>query len=120
MKKMNLYVVALCALAIAACADKTNKSASNDSGYAPSSMAGPATASQTSYGTVQAIDQLQRQDVGVGVMGAAAAGGMPGDKVYRVTVRMDDGSTQVLALESAPGYKIGDRVRYINGTVQPY
>ncbi|MYM24788.1 hypothetical protein GTP46_19305 [Duganella sp. FT135W] len=121
MKKMNLYVMMLCTLAFAACADKMNKSASNDSGYAPSGMAGPATAAtQTGYGTVQAIDQLQRQDIGVGVMGAAAAGGMPGDKLYRVTVRLDDGSTQMVALESAPNYKIGDRIRYSNGTVQPY
>jgi outer membrane lipoprotein SlyB len=81
---------------------------------------GSATSSQTSYGVVQAIDQLQRQDVGVGVMGAAAAGGMPTDKVYRITVRLDDGSTQMVVLESSPSYKIGDRIRYSNGTVQTY
>ena len=81
---------------------------------------GSATSSQTSYGVVQAIDQLQRQDVGVGVMGAAAAGGMPTDKVYRITVRLDDGSTQMVVLESSPSYKIGDRIRYSNGSVQSY
>ncbi|WP_229205502.1 MULTISPECIES: hypothetical protein [unclassified Duganella] len=78
------------------------------------------TSAQTSYGVVQAIDQLQRQDVGVGVMGAAVAGGLPGDKVYRVTVRLDDGSTQMVVLESSPSYKIGDRIRYSNGAVQSY
>jgi hypothetical protein len=78
---------------------------------------------QTSYGVVQAIDQMQRQDVGVGVVGAAAAGGstgMPTDKVYRVTVRMDDGSSQMVVVESMPSYKIGDRVRYSDGTVVAY
>jgi hypothetical protein len=78
---------------------------------------------QTSYGVVQAIDQMQRQDVGVGAVGAAAAGGstgMPSDKVYRVTVRMDDGSSQMVVVESMPTYKIGDRVRYSDGTVMAY
>ena len=79
---------------------------------------------QTSYGTVQAIDQMQRQDVGVGAMGAAAAGGAmagsPTDRVYRVTVRMDDGSSQLIVVDSMPPYKIGDRVRYNNGTLSPY
>ncbi|MBP1207623.1 hypothetical protein JOD97_005706 [Duganella sp. 1411] len=79
---------------------------------------------QTSYGTVQAIDQMQRQDVGAGAVGAAAAGGTmtgsPTDRVYRVTVRMDDGSSQLIVVDSMPPYKIGDRVRYNNGTLSPY
>ncbi|MCU6498661.1 hypothetical protein LPN04_12745 [Rugamonas sp. A1-17] len=78
---------------------------------------------QTSYGVVQAIDQMQRQDVGVGAVGAAAAGGsvgMPTDRVYRVTVRMDDGSNQMVVVDSMPSYKIGDRVRYSNGTLSSY
>lgn len=142
MKMMNLCGAALCVLAVAACADRVNQSsntAGSDSGYSSTSrsptgygMAAqptPATApagmasspsAQTSYGVVQAIDQLQRQDVGVGVMGAAAAGSMPTDRVYRVTVRLDDGSTQMVVLESSPGYKIGDRIRYSNGSVQRY
>ncbi|MTV38097.1 hypothetical protein [Duganella radicis] len=121
MKKMTLCAMALCALSMAACADRMNQGGSDTN---TSSMAGPATntstTSPTSYGVVQAIDQMQRQDVGVGVMGAAAAGGMPTDKVYRVTVRMDDGSTQMVVVEASPSYKIGDRVRYSNGAVQPY
>lgn len=145
MNKMTLCAMALCAFSVAACADRMNNGSrgtgSTDStsstssttgsgsgsggGYAPSSMTGPSTTttSQTTYGVVQAIDQMQRQDVGVGLVGAAAAGGSTGtptDKVYRVTVRMDDGSSQMVVLDSAPSYKIGDRVRYNNGAVQAY
>lgn len=88
----------------------------------------PATSAQsssmaTAYGSVQAIDQMQRQDISAGTMGAAAAGGgigAPTDKVYRVTVRLDDGSTQMVVLDSMPSYKIGDRVRYNNGAVERY
>lgn len=53
--------------------------------------------------------------------GAAAAGGSmgsPTDKVYRVTLRLDDGTIQTVLAESMPGYKAGDRVRYANGMVQ--
>lgn len=35
---------------------------------------------------------------------------------YRVTVRMDDGSTRLLSLPSAPGYAVGDRVRVLGGS----
>jgi hypothetical protein len=93
MKMMNLCGAALCVLAVAACADRMNQTsntAGSDSGYSSTPLPdrlrhGRATPA-TSYGVVQAIDQMQRQDVGVGVMGAAAAGSMPTDKVYRVTV----------------------------------
>lgn len=80
---------------------------------------------QTTYGVVAAIDQMQRQDVGVGAVGAAAVGGstaMPSDRVYRVTVRMNDGSSQMVVVDSAPSYQIGDRVRYdgSSGTLISY
>ncbi|PHV07621.1 hypothetical protein CSQ96_10605 [Janthinobacterium sp. BJB412] len=114
-----------------------NSSASSSTGAADQSRAGkqaarsttgPATSAQsgsvaTAYGAVQAIDQMQRQDISAGTMGAAAAGGSigaPTDKVYRVTVRLDDGSTQMVVLDSMPGYKIGDRVRYNNGVLERY
>jgi hypothetical protein len=123
MKMMNLCAAALCVLTVAACADRMNKSsntAGSDSGYGSGTAAQSMPAMAPGYGVVQAIDQLQRQDVGVGVMGAAAAGGMPTDKVYRVTVRLDDGRMQMVVLESSPSYKIGDRIRYSNGSVQGY
>ena len=36
--------------------------------------------------------------------------------LYRVTVRMDDGSVRSVSLPSAPGYAVGDRVRVLNGS----
>ena len=99
--------------------------ASTGSSYGSGAQSGTSTSSsaQTSYGVVQAIDQMQRQDVGVGAVGAAAAGGsagLPTDKVYRVTVRMDDGTSQMVVVDSMPSYKIGDRVRYNNGMLSNY
>jgi hypothetical protein len=103
----------------------TGSSPTTGSSYGSGAQSGTSTSSsaQTSYGVVQAIDQMQRQDVGVGAVGAAAAGGsagLPTDKVYRVTVRMDDGTSQMVVVDSMPSYKIGDRVRYNNGMLSSY
>lgn len=85
--------------------------------------AGTAAAQAASVGVVQTVDQITRQDaMSMGLAsGAAAAGGTmgsPTSKVYRVTLRMDDGTTQTVIAESMPSYKNGDRVRYANGAVQ--
>ena len=99
-----------------------NSTASSGSGSGYGSTAGSSSVA-AAYGSVQAIDQMQRQDISAGTMGAAAAGGSigaPTDKVYRVTLRLDDGSTQMVVLDSMPSYKIGDRVRYNNGKVERY
>ncbi|MES2348158.1 MAG: hypothetical protein V4641_11375 [Pseudomonadota bacterium] len=103
----------------------SSSSQTTGSSYGSGAQSGTSTSSsaQTSYGVVQAIDQMQRQDVGVGAVGAAAAGGsagLPTDKVYRVTVRMDDGTSQMVVVDSMPSYKIGDRVRYNNGMLSSY
>lgn len=132
MKTNKQWVAALCMLAMAGCAsDRTGgdtsdggspSSAGTTSSGAPSMPSGTADA-QASYGVVQSIDQMQRQDVGVGVVGAAAVGGstgMPSDKVYRVTVRLDDGGSQMVVVDSMPSYKIGDRVRYSDGALVAY
>ena len=74
----------------------------------------------TGYGIIQTIEPLQRQDISAGTIGAAAVGGsgMGTDKVYRVTLHMDDGSTQQVVVESMPNYRKGDRVRYNNGALE--
>jgi hypothetical protein len=129
MKTNKQWAAALCMIAMAGCASDrindtptgaSNTPMTNSTAQAGMSNGGGA---RMSSGVVQAIDQMQRQDVGVGVMGAAAAGGGTGagtDKVYRVTVRMEDGSSQMVVVDSMPGYKIGDRVRYGDGTVAAY
>lgn len=124
MEKMTMAIMAL--LVMAGCANRPSDSnIPGTGGYnSNTAMATPTAQDRMAYGVVQAIDQMQRQDVGVGVMSAMAAGGStsgtPTDKVYRVTVRMEDGSSQLVVLESEPSYKIGDRVRYSNGNVQAY
>jgi hypothetical protein len=77
--------------------------------------------------TVVSIDVVPRQgssegDSGTsGTVGSSAAGatGMSagGDRVYRITARMDDGSTRVVTQESTPDFRAGDRVNLSNGII---
>lgn len=103
-----------------------NRTGSTRNSMNNSSNTSTATA-QNWGGVVTAVDPILRQDaaaMGVGMAGAAAAGGMlsnegsPNDKVYRITMRADDGTTQVVVVDNMPTYKAGDRVRYRNGSVQ--
>ena len=58
---------------------------------------------------------------GAGSMAGAAVGGTAGagaDRVYRITLRMDDGSTRVITQESAPTFRSGDRVNLSGGEIQ--
>lgn len=58
-------------------------------------------------GGALAGNQMQRNMQG--------AGGS--DQVYRVTVRMDNGSLQTIAMETTGGVQVGDRVRLDNGNI---
>jgi len=149
MNRTSLWMTGLLALTLSACSSDSTRSSSSDTAGSTSDTAsdmsgsgdaaastdaiddgGSASAStnvqatpQISYGTVQAIDLMARQDVGVGAVGAAAVGGSIGsasDKVYRVSVKMDDGSSQVVLVDAMPGYKTGDRVRYSKGILQQF
>ena len=58
---------------------------------------------------------------GAGTMAGAAVGGTAAataDRVYRVTLRMDDGSTRVVTQEWAPTFRSGDRVNLSGGEIQ--
>lgn len=101
--------------------------ASTSARSSASSGTSVASAPSTWSGVVTAIDPILRQDaaaMGIGSVGAAAVGGTmakeggPTDRIYRVTLRADDGTTQTVTVESMPSYKTGDRVRYSNGSVQ--
>lgn len=58
----------------------------------------------------------------------AVAGGVVGNQIekkvrstksYEITVRMDDGSTQVLSESVAPSWRQGDKIKLIGGKIQP-
>jgi outer membrane lipoprotein SlyB len=42
-----------------------------------------------------------------------------GDDIFKIFVRMDDGTYQAIAQESAPVVRPGDRVRVYDGVVTP-
>lgn len=88
----------------------------------------------TSYGVIQSIDAMPREQA-FGTAGATMGGSMsaqsggsgamtgsgaPGDMVYRLTLRMDDGSTRAVIQESRPGFQTGDRVRMPSSMLQRY
>jgi hypothetical protein len=96
-----------------------------------SSAAGASTAASSSpNATVVSIDIMPRQGAaatGAGTVAGAAVGGsgsagatgssMETDRVYRVTLRMDDGSTRVVTQETTPDYRAGDRVNLTSGAI---
>ncbi len=53
-----------------------------------------------------------------GSTGSSGAAGATGANSYRVTVRMDDGSTQVITQDSTPAFRSGDRVSVASGAIQ--
>jgi outer membrane lipoprotein SlyB len=57
-----------------------------------------------------------------GAVGGSGASGTTGsssaDRVYRITIRMDDGSTQVITQETTPDFRSGDRVNLASGAIQ--
>jgi outer membrane lipoprotein SlyB len=78
----------------------------------------PGSASIGPNSTVTSIEVVQRQAgaTGAGTVAGAAVGGATGaatsgDRVYRITLRTDDGQTQVITQEWAPTFSTGDRVR---------
>ena len=89
------------------------------------------------YGVVQAIDPMPRAQAmagapaggasggtdssgssGMAATGAGAGAGSSNDMVYRITLKLDDGSMRAFMQESQPSVQIGDRVRIANGTMQ--
>jgi hypothetical protein len=78
--------------------------------------------------TVASIEVLPRSSSSAteGNAGASAAagsstGGATGssaDRIYRVTLHMDDGSTQVVTQQTTPDFRTGDRVSLAGGIIQ--
>ncbi len=84
--------------------------------------------SQSTTGVVQQIEQVAPQKAGVGagsvastdVGGTAPASTSTADRIYRITVRLDDGSNQVVTQQIAPDFHSGERIRIVNGVAQRY
>jgi len=75
--------------------------------------------------TVLAIEAVPRSsgitegDSSMGASGAAGATGSSGaGQSWRVTVRMDDGSTQVVTHSGTPDFRSGDRINVTSGAIQ--
>jgi outer membrane lipoprotein SlyB len=53
---------------------------------------------------------------GSGTAGATGSSAAP-DKMYRITLRMDDGTTRVVTQDKAPTFRNGDRVNMTDGMI---
>ncbi|WP_296946950.1 hypothetical protein [uncultured Massilia sp.] len=75
--------------------------------------------------TVADIEPVQRQvatgtegDTAMGSSGSAGATGSSPSQSYRITLRMDDGSTQMVTQDATPDFRSGDRVSLSGGVIQ--
>lgn len=60
----------------------------------------------------------------VGAVGGAVAGNeiekrVKSTRSYRITVRLDDGSSRVFSESSPPAWRAGDKVRIVDGQIRP-
>lgn len=79
-----------------------------------------------SNSTVSNIELVPRQGgdaaTGAGTVAGAAVGGTTGastsaDRVYRITLRMDDGTVRTITQETTPAFTTGDRVRLADDAI---
>jgi len=78
--------------------------------------------------TVAAIEVMPRSgsateggsggSAALGSSGGGATGSSSSDQIYRVTLRMDDGSTQVVTQQTVPDFRSGDRVSLAGGIIK--
>lgn len=73
----------------------------------------PIASTGTPNSTVTSIEIIPRQ-----AGAAAGATTMTGERAYRITLRMDDGRSQVVTQEWAPAFTTGERVRLENGAIE--
>jgi hypothetical protein len=72
-------------------------------------------------GTIESIRTVEVLDEASGTVGAAVpksgvdADGMRKRQVFRVTLRMDDGSFRAISQSSPPAFAVGDKVRVVEG-----
>lgn len=120
--------------------DTNNSSATSTAGTMPGSTANMDTGKQASTvgdgsysgmnissATVQSIESMPRSmdqgsgDMQTGTSGTAGTGGAAaGNMLYRITLKLDDGSTRTFLQNTQPGFQIGDRVSVQKGVLQRY
>ena len=123
---MKLTAILVVSLALAGCTTDSSKRTAgmdNSGSTEGSTMAGTGSTASTGGssgtssagwdGVVQSIDPAGSLSAG-GAVGATAAGSASG---YRVTVRKADGTLETVNVDSMPSYRVGDSVRYSNGTL---
>lgn len=112
---MKVSVIMLVSLALAGCAhDSSKKTAGMDETSTSTASASEGSPTMANWdGVVQSIDPAGSMSAG-GAVGAAAAGGGSG---YRVSVKKVDGSIETINVDSMPSYRVGDSVRYSNGSL---
>jgi outer membrane lipoprotein SlyB len=95
--------------------------------YGATGSAGATASTAAPNSTVTSIEVVPAQAASSATVGSEATGsstsGTTGssvtpDRVYRITLRTDDGSTQVVTQDWTPAFKMGDRVRVMNGAIQ--
>lgn len=108
-----------------ASSDTGSMSATTSGGGSDMSMDGSQSGVSIASATVQSIEPVPRgmdQASGEAQMGSSGTAGTTAGSagMYRVTLRLDDGSTRAIMQNSAPTYQTGDRVKMVNGLVQRY
>ena len=142
--KKTLLLAGLSCILLAACHanDNTNLARSNSgetyaapAGTAPQSSV-PASSMRSdtdqsgmniSSATVQSIETVARgmdqgsADMQAGTSGTAGStSGAAGNMLYRVTLRLDDGTTRTFMQNTQPVFQIGERVSVQKGVMQRY
>lgn len=105
----------------------SSSAGSNMSNSAGSDMDQGQSSLNISSATVQSIDAVPRgMDQSSGDMQAGTSGtagttsGATGSMMYRVTLRLDDGTTRTFVQHTQPAFQIGDRVSVQRGVMQRY
>ena len=137
--KKNLLLAGLACTLLVAChsTDSTSLARSN-SGETYAAPAGTTPQSSMradmdqsgmniSSATVQSIETVPRgmdqgsADMQAGTSGTAGStSGAAGNMLYRVTLRLDDGTTRTFMQNTQPVFQIGDRVSVQKGVIQRY
>jgi len=84
--------------------------------------AASATPANSTVLVIEALPQSRGITEGDSTMGTSGAAGATGSsdsgQSWRVTVRMDDGSTQVVNHSGTPDFRSGDRINVTSGAIQ--